>query len=382
MKAIGKTLGSTPDQSGRTRRAAVAALSGLAGVLVAAACDMGGPGQSASKFTKEVTLDWGVWQGPTLLEAAREGIRIFKEKHPALTIQLLPFNSQTENTTKWLGGSGPHVTMTWGTVLVDSGRQGMFLGLDPYIKRDGRAVPLSDYADYHVKAIQWQGVGQFALPMYSNLYGLYYNKKVFQQKGVALPDETWDWRKYQDAMLRLTDREQGVWGALDQGISLGANKVLQNDANMVDPQDDRKAAFTSPGALEALQWTHDRLWRDRSMAQTADRNAAGFNSPFAMLAAGKVAMIEQGSYAPADFARDFPDAVNDWDITVLPQGKKRVSNVAIDSWTIHKDAPVEEAWEFLKFLQSTEWLDVQAGVASYQHPRISMQDRYVEVLKK
>ncbi|MGH2356020.1 MAG: extracellular solute-binding protein, partial [Chloroflexota bacterium] len=97
---------------------------------------------------------------------------------------------------------------------------------------------------------------------------------------------------------------------------------------------------------------------------------------------GKVAMIEQGSYAPADFARDFPDAVNDWDITVLPQGKKRVSNVAIDSWTIHKDAPVEEAWEFLKFLQSTEWLDVQAGVASYQHPRISMQDRYVEVLKK
>ncbi|MGH2354041.1 MAG: hypothetical protein ACRDJN_20745, partial [Chloroflexota bacterium] len=166
MRAIGKTLGSTPDQSGRTRRAAVAALSGLAGVLVAAACDMGGPGQSASKFTKEVTLDWGVWQGPTLLEAAREGIRIFKEKHPALTIQLLPFNSQTENTTKWLGGSGPHVTMTWGTVLVDSGRQGMFLGLDPYIKRDGRAVPLSDYADYHVKAIQWQGVGQFALPMY------------------------------------------------------------------------------------------------------------------------------------------------------------------------------------------------------------------------
>jgi multiple sugar transport system substrate-binding protein len=369
------------DHGRPTRRAVLAAAAGLAGVM-AAACTPGGGGAGPSKFTRQVTLEWAVWQGPTLLDAARQGIRIFTEKHPALTINLVSFNSQDENTTKWLAGTGPHVAMTWSTTLVDFGRRGQFLSLDQYLKRDSRAVSTTDYADYHLKAIQWQGVGQFALPMYSNLYGLYYNKKVFQQKGVALPDDTWDWRKYQDAMLRLTDKAQGVWGALDQGISLGANKVLQNDANMVDPKDDRKAAFTSPGALEALQWTHDRLWRDRTMAQTADRNAAGFNSPFAMLAAGKVAMIEQGSYAPADFARDFPDAVNDWDIALLPQGKKRVSNVAIDSWTIQKTAPPEEAWEFLKFLQSTEWLDVQAGVASYQHPRISMQDRYVEVIKK
>src|SRR5919108_56059 len=53
------------------------------------------------------------------------------------------------------------------------------------------------------------------------------------------------------------------------------------------------------------------------------------------------------------------------------------------SWAVWKGTPqVEAAWELMKFLQTNEWLDLQARLAGIQHPRISMQDRYVEVMKK
>jgi multiple sugar transport system substrate-binding protein len=331
-----------------------------------------------------VTISWAIWSGPTWVEAQAEGARLFQTKHPNVTVETVGFKSQDENITKWVGGSGPHVAMAWETTLIDTGRQGMYLPLDPYIKRDAKAVPVQDYVEFQLKAHQWQGVGQFALPMYIASQALWYNKTLFQTKGVALPDDTWDWTKYQDALVKLTARDQGVWGGFEPSAwEVGTMKILANGGQVVDPNDDRKAAFTSGPALDALQWVHDRLWRDRTMILGADARTAGHKDGFAMLAAGKAATWEQLSWAPGDFARDYPDGVKDVDFALVPKAKQRTTFASIDAWAIWKGAPeVEAAWELMKFLQTPEWLDLQARMAGIQHPRISMQDQYVEVMKK
>jgi multiple sugar transport system substrate-binding protein len=218
--------------------------------------------------------------------------------------------------------------------MIDAGRQGMLLGLNPDIKRDARAVPIQDYVEHHVRVMQTPSVDQFALPQYLNVIVLYYNKTVLQRKGMPLPDDTWDWQKYRDALLRATERDQGLWGGLLPDTRRVMVMIRQNGGEIVDPNDDRKAVCASPAGLEALQWIHDRLWKDRTWAQRAEPRNAGYKHAFAMFAAGKLATFEEGSWAPADFAKEHPDAIKDWDIAPLPRGKQRVARVSTDGWVV------------------------------------------------
>ena len=367
-----------------TRRRFVAGVAAAGGVLAAACEAPGGGAMDARQGAKPVKIIWAIWKGPTLLEAQRDGALLYRQKHAHVSFELVPFDSQQENITPWLGGSGPHIAMNWGTPMIDTARQGLYTILDPYIKRDGRAIPLNDYIEFQLKAQQVPGMGQYGLPMYIAVYALLYNKQLFQRKGAALPDEGWDWQKYADASAKVNDQGTGVWGGLNVGTRFGATKIFQNGGDVIDQRDDRKAAFTTPAGLEALQWIHDRLWKDRSWAHTTEPRNAGFKDRFAMLTGGKLAMTEEcASWAIGDVVKDNPNAVAEWDLAVLPRGKQRVSRASIDAWTIWKGAPDQDAvWEFMKFLQSVDWLDIQARMAGYQHPRVSMQDQYLEVVRK
>ena len=374
-----KGAGTTPT----TRRGMLRIGWGAWGVLGAACAGQGTTG-SETRSAAPVKLIWAIWKGPTLLEAQQEGAELYRTKNPHVTFELVPFDAQQENITPWLGGAGPHIAMNWGTPMIDTARQGLYTVLDPYIKRDGRAVPTNDYIEFQLKAQQIQGLGQYALPMYIAVYALLYNKQLFQRKGVATPDDNWDWTRYAEQSARLTDANAGVFGGLSFGNRFGATKVLQNGGEVVSAADDRRSAFNTPAGLEALQWVHDRLWKDRSWGHTTAPRDGGFKDRFAMVAGGKLAMNEEmASWAIGDIVKDNPNAVADWELAPLPRGKQRASRASIDAWTIWKGAPDQDAvWAFMKFLQSTEWLDIQARKAGYQHPRVSMQDQYLEVLKR
>jgi ABC-type glycerol-3-phosphate transport system substrate-binding protein len=111
--------------------------------------------------------------------------------------------------------------------------------------------------------------------------------------------------------------------------------------------------------------------------------AGGFKNTLGMLAGGKLATIETGSGSLGTMAKGFPDAQNDWDIAPLPKGKQRAARASIDSWTIAKVTPDQDAaWEFMKYLQTTEWIELFAAVSGSQPARISMQDRFVNLMEK
>lgn len=366
-----------------TRRGLLGAGAVVAGLL-AAACAGPAPGQSPGQSTRPVKIIWAIWKGPTLLEAQQEGGTRYRQQNPHVTFEYVPFDAQQENITPWLGGAGPHIAMNWGTPMIDTARQGLYTVLDAYIKRDGKAIPTNDYVEFQLKAQQIQGLGQYGLPMYIAVYALLYSKELFERKGVARPDDTWEWNRYAEGSARLTDASAGVFGGLAFGNRFGATKILQHGGEVVSTADDRKSAFNTPLGLEALQWVHDRIWKDRAWGHTTAPRDGGFKDRFAMLTSGKLAMTEEmASWAIGDVVKDNPNAVADWDIAPLPRGRQRASRASIDAWTIWKGAPDQDAvWAFMTFLQSTEWLDIQARKAGYQHPRVSMQDRYLEVLKQ
>jgi ABC-type glycerol-3-phosphate transport system substrate-binding protein len=136
-----------PPASGRrlARRRVVAGAAALAGVL-AAACEAPGAGSTdPRKSAQPVKIIWAIWKGPTLLEAQKDGGALYRQKNPHVSFEFVPFDSQQEYITPWLGGSGPHIAMNWGTPMIDTARQGLYTILDPYIKRDARAIPLNDW---------------------------------------------------------------------------------------------------------------------------------------------------------------------------------------------------------------------------------------------
>ena len=338
--------------------------------------------QKAEPQAEPVTLNWSLWGDSTWLEAAQAGADQYTADNPNVTVNVAGYKESLAGyITAWLAGAGPDVAMMWGTNLVQAGREGLLVNMDSYIKRDNH--PMDDYIPFQVGAMYWPDTGQFGLPMYINVYVLWYNRQLFDQKGLTYPDDTWGWDEYQNALLRLTDRNANVFGGVDMTWQRGIWKIIQNGGTVVDPEDDRHATFDSPEAIEAMEWLHARFHQDRSMVHGEEWKALE-RSKVQALMQGTLATWEEGSWGPGQYSVDFPEQVDFWDVAPLPQGPVgRATQGSIDAWVLWegtKDPDV--AWDFQKFLQSDVYLDLQCQIASIQHPRASMQDRYISIMRE
>jgi multiple sugar transport system substrate-binding protein len=371
----------------------------LAGSHALGACAPGGGGepepQPASK--QPVTLRWSTWGDAAnpMVEGAAKGIELFRQKFPHVTVIAEPQVStpggptwQEKNFTEWMAGNGPDVSGSCCNTLPDWGRQGILLDLDPLIKRDSKQVPLHDYVAMQLATWKTPERGQFALPMYMGVFGLYYSKQLFQRKGVAFPDDTWTWDKWREAMVRLTDKTENTWG-YNMSINFPRPGILirQNGGNQVDPKDNRRAVFDSPQALGALQWLHDRMWKDRALAMGSDitgTGGLGFRNAYNAVAAGKLGMLLDGSWILARWLKEQPDLAAEWDVAQLPRGAvQRDGGATVDGWCIWNGSKQQElGWELVKFLQSDPWLEIATSIVGHQPSRKSWQDRFVELTKK
>src|SRR3990172_4393422 len=67
--------------------------------------------------------------------------------------------------------------------------------------------------------------------------------------------------------------------------------------HFVDPGDPGRSRMGDPEALSAMEWLRARMWDDRVMATPLDVQRMGTRQAFV---AGKVAMVEDGSWALKD----------------------------------------------------------------------------------
>ena len=345
------------------------------------------PATSAPAVAKgAVTIQWATRTVQAWKDIWPAAVKLYQQQQPGVTVQLVgPKDSDlSAYLVAWAGGSGPDVAAMWGTNLVNAGRKGQLLIQDSYIARD--KFPVDDYISYQLKAMQWQG-HQFSLPMYINVYPLYYNKRLFQQKGIAPPDSTWTWQTYQDMLAKFTDKAAGTYGApIFQDWGPGYAKAYASGGGLEDSSDPTKVGWATQPSLDAFQWIYDRVWKDGSVIieGTDAWKALGVKDRAQGFTAGKLAMMEEGSANPKQLADSYPQQVPDWDLALLPKGPaKRAASGSIDAWALWAQTRNSDAvWQFNKFLQGSDYLDLQCTLGAMQHPRSSMQDRYVTLMKK
>lgn len=375
-----------------TRRRVTSLLGSIAALPVLGACGALGGGErggaAPTAATAPVTLRWSPYdgEGQAIIDGANKGKELYMKQHPNATVQIWPeiydsFGAKID--TMIAAGDAPDVFGGNGAAWRDRALRGQFVGLDALIKRDFKAHQLSDYVESHYKAFNLKETGQFSLPMYLGTMALYYNKGWFREKGVALPDDTWDWNRWTDAMRRLTvmpDRFGAELLTLSRSRALML--VLQNGGHLVDQKDDLTCVADQPASLEALQWINDRAWKDHTAVQNPE--AAGFGRNVTeRFSAGKAATFVEGSWRLAPMALEVQQGV-EWDVAPLPKGKmKRSTRATTDGWAIWQGSKnADAAWEYMKYLQGDDWGEIMMSVVGLTPARLSLQDKWVSLVSK
>ena len=364
-----------------------------AGALLAA-CGGGPTAIQQNKSTREVTIRWSTWGNDTHIfnvKAVPNGLKLFNEKYPKIKVMAEPQLTgwENKNQTEWIAGTGPDMSghcCQWGPVWA---RQGLLYDMTTGLKKDVPDKVKGDFVEWLLKLFSSPENGQFALPMYTGVIGLYYNKDLFTRAGVAFPDASWDWNKYREAATKLTNAGQGRYGRrLITSYDRTMQRIHSNGGNWVDPKDDTKPAFDGPKALEALRYEQDAGHKERIAIREnlADVFPAGASKNyFQAFSDGTFAMMEEGSWilANATLPNNIPDGV-EWDVAPIPKGPAgRVALATNDGWSIWKGSKAtDETWELMKFLMTDEWNEIASRDGGQQSGRKSFQDRWEKLIKE
>jgi multiple sugar transport system substrate-binding protein len=336
-------------------RRAIAALACLvAAAAVLGSCSSDGDDSSGDG---EVTLSYGMWdaaQQPAMEKIIAE----FNKEHPDIKvkIQLTPWDDYwTKLQTAATGGSAPDVfwmTLAYFQYYADGGA---LLPLDDQIAEDD--VDMSNFVPAITEGYVYDDT-TYGMPKDVNAFGLFYNKKLFEDAGVALPDDSWTWDDVVAAAQDLTDPDKGVYGIAAPEADEGTWYLTVPQAGgYVISEDGTESGYDLPETIKGIEFWEDMVNEHHvspDLQQLTDTDA------LTMFTSGKVAMFYGGSWDPVAIA-DVPAAKAFTGVVPLPEGDTAnyYSNGLANSIFADTDHP-EEAWEFVKFLGSKQANEIQA----------------------
>ncbi len=258
------------------------------------------------------------------------------------------------------GGTLPDVFWMHIAQLSKYVKGNMLAPLDDVLKADN--YDMSNFPEALVQGGQMNGK-QYGIPKDFDTIGLWYNKSLFDAKGVAYPTDEWSWDDMVAAAKKLTDADKGVYGiaAGYDSQQTTYNTIPMAGGYVINP-DKTKSGYDLPETLNGLQCWVDLINKDKvspTQQQLTDTNAT------AMFESGKVAMVFLGSWMVAEmksneYTKDKVDVVS------FPSfnGKKQVVinglTYAMSNSTKNKDT----AAKFLEFLGSKDAQSISAQMGA------------------
>src|SRR4051794_29818307 len=176
----------------RHHRHLAAAAATVALVLTTAACTgSAGGGASDDPNAKTTITFWHGWSAPNEVKAIKDNIAAFEKKHPNITVKAVA-NITDDKINQALRAGGPKAPDVVSSFTTDNVGEfctsGAFVDLGPFMKKSG-IDPKQTFPPAQLDYTQFQG-NQCSLPLLSDAYGLYYNKKMFAAAGISAPPKT------------------------------------------------------------------------------------------------------------------------------------------------------------------------------------------------
>jgi multiple sugar transport system substrate-binding protein len=342
------------------RRKCAAVLAVLGAAVALAACgsssDTGG-GKAAAKYDgKPVTISFWTYFSDQELDIFKRVVDDFHKHNPKITVNVRGGVSDDKLIAAARGGNSPDLAHSG-----SSDNTGAFcsshawITLKPYLDRD----KLSDrvFPPAVRQYTQYKG-NRCALPVLSDVYGLYYNKDLLAKAGVK-PPKTFS--ELAAAAKKLTQR--GSDGTIQVAGYVPTYGFYEVDAAHNAPQWD--AHWQTAGGKSSLStdaaWTRMITWAkdlvDWYGYDKLVRFQAGAGDEFSAQNAferGKIALMIDGEYRTAFIEREHPELnygtapmpVDDQKPELYGGGYITGSIVGIPKGAKHAAA----AWELLKYL--------------------------------
>ena len=260
----------------------------------------------------------------------------FQEANPNIEVEFLPdpggANRREGALSAMVAGNAPDLTEWCCSSSTFFMQKGETVSLQPYIDRDAEEVNLDDYYDKQFDP--WTLDGDIHLmPRFTGTQGIYFNKDMFDAKGIDYPPQewgAWNWEDYTNLLRQFADADAQpqLWGTSNYGLN--ANWLSQYwirgfGANMVDPEDNTHCGLDSTEAYEALEWMRSIIHDEPLFAYGADIGMGVVE----LFLGQRTALMEIG---PWNLGVQADGATFRWDVAPMPDGPAGPNHASVGGW--------------------------------------------------
>jgi len=283
-----------------------------------------------------------------------ETTKSFVEEFPYINVQVEQIGEfHAKVPAMAAAGTLPDVLRSWEAMVLDLGRYGQVIELNPFVDATPDLNP-EDFYENWWKYPVLEGK-RFGIPDAVAPHITYYNAELFDEKGVPYPDlDSFTWDDFEQEARAISDPDNRIWGS--ETIPVGwhmfsVKQVWQNNGRYYSP-DYQECWIDRPEAIEAIQYWADLLLDGNVMPSPSQIvGIGGAGAAAELFTAGKLGMQRMGSW----ITQVCIDAGFRWNIAPEPSKVKRDTIThgafnAIASTSEHKD----EAWTWLNYNCSTQ----------------------------
>lgn len=234
-------------------------------------------------------------------------------------------------------------------------------------------VETDKFSDISLQNAQGSDGKLYGVPKDKDLVCLAYNKEIFDQAGVAYPDDTWTWDNLVSASQEIYDKtgKYGYMAYADDQLGYW-NFVYQNGGYILN-DDKTKAGFDQPATQEAMEFyigLQDYDW-------CPNQDYFGEQAPGTAFLSGQGAMFFEGNWNLLPTLQNNPELNGKLQIAVLPKapnpasgdGRATISNgLCYATGANNKNLDVVK--DVLKFFGSEEGQRIQgesgAAIPAYE----------------
>lgn len=303
-----------------------------------------------------VTIRFATWDTGQSLQFEQEVAKQFEQDHPGIKVQVEPYGDGFDQKMSAGFGAGdpPDVMYMYNFPTYQDSLE----PLDSYIEKDAD-LNIDDFYPGLLNYDRIDGV-TYGLPVGFTTRVVYYNKDLFDESGVAYPEDGWTWDDLKQMAIKLTDKGKKQYGigmrasvdayGLQGTVWSNGGSYVSDDGKQID------GYMNGKETVQALQTQGDAI-KDGYGVLVGGKNQQSGDDIFK---AGKIAMWETGLWP----LQGFKDANLNFGTVVTPAfGDKPLKGVINESAiSIAKDSKhKQEAWEFLKFFVSPESIKIRTA---------------------
>jgi len=264
------------------------------------------------------------------------------------------------------GGTPPDVAGLWSYHTAPYASKNAILPLSDRMRKAG--LTKEYYKPIYWDLCQWQGV-HYALPTTPATSALFWNKRLFREAGLdpdRPPKTIAELDEFAEKLTKYDDKRNIIQAGFLPGIPgswMWAWGYWFGGKLMSDPE---TISMDSPENIRAAEWiaSYSKKYDPRAVERFRTSLYQGservFSSPLDPFLAGKVAMQVQGVWG-YNFIEKFSPGM-EWGAAPFPSADPELQGVAMaecDILILPRGSPhPEEAWEFMKFANSQEAMEM------------------------